>query len=83
MRVRYFIEIINELLRSKCPQAEIAEALGFKKQNLTEILSDKRQNLKDEHLPGLIKLCRKYGVGPQTAAALMRRIETEKKAVKK
>lgn len=82
MRVRYFIEIINELLQAGCGQAEIAEALGFKKQNLTEILSDKRQNLKDEHLPGLIRLCRKKGVGPQTAGRLMKIIEDEKRGKK-
>lgn len=82
MNVRYFIEIINELLGKGVSQQEIAKSLGFKKQNMTEILGKnpqkQRQNLKDEHLPPLLALCIKYKTGPKSAKALLQRIEQEK-----
>lgn len=81
MRVKYFIEIIQVLLEKGASQVEIAKTLGFSKQNLTEILGSvpekQRQNLKDEHLPGLLKLCRKYKVQPMTAKGLIEVIERE------
>lgn len=83
MRVRYFIDIINELLKQGVSQTAIADALGVKKQNMTEILGKNpkklRQNLKDEHLPGLLRLCREYKVGPKTASELIALIDKEVK----
>lgn len=81
MRVRYFINIINNLLTKGASQSEVAKVLGFSRQNLTEILGlvpeKQRKNLKDEHLPGILQLCKKYDVPPKTAAALMRLIQEE------
>ena len=84
MRVRYFIDIIEGLLAKGVSQSAIAKALGFKKQNITEIIGktpDKqRRNLKDEHLPGLLALCKKHGVGPRSADQLVQLIQREKRA---
>lgn len=84
MRVTYFIEIIRLLLEKGASQQEIAKSIGFSKQNMTEILGGvpekQRQNLKDEHLPGLLKLCRKYNIEPKTPRALLKLIEQEKNA---
>lgn len=81
MRVNYFIDIIKQLIAKDVAQNEIAKALGFSKQNMTEILgknqNKQRKNLKDEHLPGLLSLCRKHKIGPQSAAELMRVIKEE------
>lgn len=83
MNVRYFIDIINDLIKEGASRVEIAAALGFKKQNMTEILggvpSKQRQNLKDEQMPGLLALCKKYKTGPKSAKALLDLIENEKK----
>jgi hypothetical protein len=87
MRVRYFIDIIEGLIAKGVSQIEIAKALDFKKQNLTEVLGKipgkQRQNLKDEHLPGLLTLCKKHRVGPQSADGLLKIIEREKTQAKK
>lgn len=81
MNVKYFIDIIDKLLKKGASQAEIAKTLGFSKQNMSEILgkvkAKPRQDLKSKHLPGLLKLCKGYKVGPQTYDALMDLIEKE------
>lgn len=81
MKVRYFIDIINDLLSRGASQSEVAKELGFSRQNLSEILGlvpeKQRKNLKDEHLPGLMKLCKKYDTEPRTASKLIKMIESE------
>lgn len=81
MIVKYFVDIIKELVDKGASQTEIAKIIGFTKQNMTEILGGKpekqRKNLKDEHLPGLLKLCKKYKVGPQNPSELFRLINSE------
>lgn len=83
MRVKYFIEIIRQLLEKNVSQNEIAKALGFSKQNMTEILgknpAKQRKNLKDHHLPALLDLCRAHKVGPQSADKLLSEIKKEAK----
>lgn len=84
MRVNYFIDIIKVLLKKGASQKEIADTLGFSKQNMTEILGGvpekQRKNLKDEHLPGLVKLCKRYGVAPKNGNKLLELIEKEKQS---
>lgn len=79
MQIKYFVEIIEALVAKGLTQQGIAAELGLKKQNMTEILSKdprkRRQNLKDEHLPGLLRLCRKHGIEPRTASGLIKMIE--------
>lgn len=81
MKVRYFIDIINKLLAKNVSQVQIASALGIKKQNLSEILGKvpgkQRQNLKDEHLPGLLKLCKEHNLDIKSWNQLGRLIEKE------
>lgn len=83
MKVRYFIDIINKLLAKGLSQVEIAKTLGMKKQNLSEILGKvegkQRQNLKDEHLPGLLKLCKAHGLDVKSWSQLGKLIEGELK----
>ena len=83
MNVIYFVKLLRKLLDAGASKSEIASELGFRKQNMNEIFGDvpekQRQNLKDEHLPGLLRLCRNYKVGPQTAKQLLDLIEKEKR----
>lgn len=81
MDVIYFVDIIKELLEAGASKTEVMAELRMKKQNMREILGNvpgkQRQNLKDEQLPGLLRLCRKYKRGPQTERELLRMISGE------
>jgi transcriptional regulator with XRE-family HTH domain len=77
MRVKYFKNIIERLLAKGLSQTKIAESLGFKKQNITEILQGIRQDMQGEHLSRLVKLCKVNRLEPDTWNKLGKMIDDE------
>jgi len=79
MSVKYFRNIIEDLLEHGLTQTKIADAIGFKKQNITEILQGIRQDMQGEQLSRLIALCKKEKLKPSTWSQLGDMIDRELK----
>lgn len=83
--MEYVSKIITALIKKGAGKSEISREIGFNRSNMTDIGKGSRQrvDLKSRHLPGLLRLCRKYRVGPQNGNQLVSVIDRELKKEKK